>query len=180
MTTKLERIRCLCLDVDGVMTDGRLIVDNDGHAARAFHAQDGLALHWWQRLGGTVIICTGKESACVAARARELGIEHVIQGSQDKLADLQAKLTELDIELDEVAMVGDDLPDLPVLRKCGYPIAVANAVAEVRAVARLVTTRPGGAGAVRDAIEGLLRPTGRWAEVVAHYERGGADIQSKG
>ena len=180
MTTKLERIRCLCLDVDGVMTDGRLIVDHEGRTLRAFHVQDGLALHWWQRLGGTVIICTGKESGSVAARAQELGIEHVIQGSQDKLADLQRKLAELDIELDEVAMVGDDLPDLPVLRKCGYPIAVANAVPEVKAVARLVTERAGGAGAVRDAIEGLLRPIGRWPDVVAHYEQGGTDIQSKG
>lgn len=84
----MNDIRCLCLDVDGVLTDGRLYVDEDGRCGRTFSIQDGLAIEWFQRLGGVVVIITGKESRAVAARARELGIERVIQGSRDKLADL--------------------------------------------------------------------------------------------
>jgi 3-deoxy-D-manno-octulosonate 8-phosphate phosphatase (KDO 8-P phosphatase) len=93
----------------------------------------------------------------------------VIQGSGDKLADLGRLLARLGITLPETAMIGDDLPDVPVLCACGLPIAVANAVPEVKAAARLVTERPGGAGAVREALEHILRPDGRWARVLAHY-----------
>lgn len=169
MTAAMGEIRCLCLDVDGVLTDGRLQIDDDGRGARVFHVHDGFALHWFQRLGGVVVLCTGKESEAVAARARELGIEHVIQGSRDKLADVQALLGRLDIGLPQVAMIGDDLPDLPIMQRCGFPIAVANAVEEVKAVARLVTRHSGGGGAVREAVEHLLRWSGRWSEVLRQY-----------
>jgi len=172
----LNEIRCLCLDVDGVLTDGRIYVDADGRSARAFHVHDGFAIHWFQRLGGVVAIVSGKDSPAVTARARELGIEHVIQGSRDKLADLTALLGRLDLTLAQVAMVGDDLPDLPVLRRCGFPIAVADAAPEVKAAARLITRRPGGAGAVRDAVEYLLRTAGEWEQVLEHY--GAADATS--
>ena len=162
-------IRCLCLDVDGVLTDGRVYVDEDGRPLRAFHIHDGLAIHWFQRLVGPVVIITGKTSQGVAARARELDIRHLIQGSTDKLADLQQLLSRLDLRLEQVAAIGDDLLDLAVLKRCGFPIAVANAVDEVKAVARLVTQRPGGHGAVREAVEYLLREVGRWQEVTDHY-----------
>lgn len=162
-------IRCLCLDVDGVLTDGRLFVDDAGHGARIFHVHDGLALDWFQRLGGVVVVCSGKRSVAAAARARELGIKHVIQGSQDKLADLRPLLAQLGLDLSQTAAIGDDLPDLPLLLHCGFPIAVANAVAEVQAAARLITRRPGGHGAVREAVEHLLRQSGRWSAVLAHY-----------
>lgn len=165
----MGRIRCLCLDVDGVLTDGRLYVHEDGRASRAFHIHDGLAIEWFQRLGGVVVIITGKRSQAVATRAAELGIEHVVQASEDKLADLEELLSRLGIELGEVAAIGDDLPDLPVLARCGFPIAVADAVEEVKSAARLVTTRPGGRGAVREAIEHLLRESGRWPAVLEHY-----------
>jgi 3-deoxy-D-manno-octulosonate 8-phosphate phosphatase (KDO 8-P phosphatase) len=164
-------IRCVCLDVDGVLTDGRLFVDDAGRGARVFYVHDGLAIRWFERLGGIVVICSGKASAAVTARARELGIEHVIQGSPDKLADLKALLARLGLGLGlaQTAVIGDDLPDLPLMQQCGFPIAVANAIDEVKAVARLVTRRPGGTGAVREAIEFLLRRAGRWPEVLAHY-----------
>jgi len=164
-----NEIRCLCLDVDGVLTDGRVFVGEDGCPLRAFHIHDGLAIRWFQRLGGVVAIITGKRSEGVSARARELGIEHVVQGSEDKLADLQSLLPEMGLELRQVAAMGDDLPDLPLLKQCGFPIAVANAVEEVKAAARLVTQRPGGHGAVREAIEHMLRQAGRWDEVLRHY-----------
>ncbi|HUU96322.1 MAG TPA: HAD-IIIA family hydrolase [Phycisphaerae bacterium] len=162
-------IRCLCLDVDGVLTDGRVFVDEDGRPLRAFHIHDGLAMHWFQRLVGPVVIVTGKASQGVAARARELDVHHLIQGSTDKLADLQQLLSRLDLRLEHVAAIGDDLLDLPVLKRCGFPIAVANAVDEVKAAARLVTQRPGGHGAVREAVEYLLREAGRWQDVTDNY-----------
>jgi 3-deoxy-D-manno-octulosonate 8-phosphate phosphatase (KDO 8-P phosphatase) len=169
MMPAMSDIRCLCLDVDGVLTDGRLYVDDDGRTTRAFHIHDGLALRAFQQLGGVVVICTGKRSGAVAARARELEIEHVIQGSADKLADLQAWLDQHGLRLEQVAAVGDDLPDLPVLQRCGLPIAVANAVDEVKAAARYVTQRAGGDGAVREAVEYILRSSGRWNEVLAQF-----------
>jgi 3-deoxy-D-manno-octulosonate 8-phosphate phosphatase (KDO 8-P phosphatase) len=162
----MAEIRCIVLDVDGVLTDGRLLYGDHGEPLRAFHVHDGLAVEWFQRLGGEVVILSGKTSVAVETRARELGIRHVIQGSQDKLADLKRLLARLEIEPQRVAMVADDLPDLPALRFCGHPIAVANAVEQVKSVAAYVTQRSGGQGAVREAIEHLLRADGRWVQLV--------------
>ena len=162
-------IRCLVLDVDGVLTDGRLLYAGHARPLRAFHVHDGLAVEWFQRLGGVVAILSGKRSAAIKLRATEIGIRHVIQGSRDKLTALERLLSKLGIAPQQVAMIGDDLPDLPALRLCGYPVAVANAVPEVKAVARYVTERNGGDGAVREAVEHLLRVAGRWEEVLEHY-----------
>lgn len=160
---------CLVLDVDGVLTDGRLWYGPAPEPLRAFHIHDGLAIKCFMRAVGPVVILTAKQSQAVAARATELGIEHIIQGSRDKLGDLEALLERLDIKLAEVAAMGDDLPDLPVLRACGYPMAPDNAVAEVKSVARLVTKRAGGQGAVREAIEHLMRENGQWKRVLEGY-----------
>lgn len=151
------------------MTDGRLWIDDDGRPLRAFHVHDGFAIRCFQRVGGVVMIITGKESNCVAARARELGIEHVAQGSENKLADLRRLLEPLGISPAEAAMVGDDWPDMGVMRAVGYPIAVANAIDEIKSVARYVTARRGGEGAVREAIEHLLTADGRWQAAVARF-----------
>lgn len=166
----MAQFRCLYLDVDGVLTDGRILVAQDGSTSRAFHIHDGLAIRAFQRLGGTVVIVTGKTSGSVAHRAQELGIEHVIQGSDDKLSDLTALLkNKLHVPLNEIAAIGDDLPDLPVLQDCGYPMAPANAVAEVRQAARFVTVRRGGDGAVREAIEHLLQLNGQSGDMLKLY-----------
>jgi len=172
----MAEIRCVVFDVDGVLTDGRLFYGRQDEPLRAFHVHDGFAIRWLAELGVTPVILTGKSSAAVEARAAEIGIPHVIQGSRDKLADLKTLLRKLGLELEQVAMIADDLPDLPVLQACGYPIAVANAVAEVKAAARYVTEQPGGAGAVREALEHLLRADGRWSAVLAHYG-GGASAE---
>jgi 3-deoxy-D-manno-octulosonate 8-phosphate phosphatase (KDO 8-P phosphatase) len=177
MTAATSEISCLCLDVDGVLTDGRLYIDDDGRTLRAFHIHDGLAIAAFRRLGGEVVICTGKRSNAVVHRAAELGIEHVIQGSHDKLDDVQPVLEKLGVGLNRMAMVGDDLPDLRLMRACGWPIAVADAVAEVKAIARYVTEREGGRGAVREAVEHLLRLNGKWNEVVGNYD---AETRSPG
>jgi len=157
------------MDVDGVLTDGRLLYGDSGEALRAFHVHDGLAIEWFQRLGGIAVILTGKSGRAIAARAAELGIRHVVQGSRNKRHDLLALLEKIGVGAEETAVIGDDLPDLPAMQACGYPIAVANAAPEVRAAARYVTRRAGGDGAVREAIEHLLAAAGRWDEVVAHY-----------
>jgi 3-deoxy-D-manno-octulosonate 8-phosphate phosphatase (KDO 8-P phosphatase) len=167
----LNRPACLVMDVDGVLTDGRLWYGAAAEPSRAFHIQDGLAIKWFIRLGGLPVILTGKRSQAVAARAAELGIEHVMQGSEDKLADVRRFVDPRGIKLGDVAMIGDDLPDLPVMLACGYAIAVANAVAEVRSAAAFVTKRAGGDGAVREAIEHLLGADGRWEQVLAHYRQ---------
>lgn len=161
--------RLLALDVDGVLTDGQLYYGEQAEPLRAFHIHDGLAIQWFQRLGGTVAIITGKTSEAVSRRAAELRIAAVVQGSEDKGRDLRRIAAQLGIPIEETAMIGDDLPDLPAMRTCGFPIAVANAVAEVKAVARYVTQRSGGAGAVREAIEFMLRGAGVWARVEQHY-----------
>lgn len=165
-------IRCLCLDVDGVLTTGHVFFDDAGCGGRQFHVHDGFAMRCFMDLGGTIIICSGKTSAAVAARMAELGVTHVMQGSRDKLADVQACLAPLGISLAQTAVMGDDLPDLALMRRCGFPVAVANAAAEVKAAAWLVTDRSGGAGAVREAIEHILRAAGRWAEVVRRWDAG--------
>lgn len=165
-------IGCLCLDVDGVLTSGHVFFDDAGRGGRKFHVHDGFAMRCFMDLGGTIVICSGKESAAVAARMAELGVTHVLQGSRDKLADVQACLAPLGITLAQTAMVGDDLPDLTLMRRCGFPVAVANAAPEVKAAARLVTERCGGEGAVREVIEHILRASGRWAEVVRRWDVG--------
>lgn len=163
-------IRCLVLDVDGVLTDGRLWYGIGAEPLRAFHIHDGLAIQCFQWTLGEVVILTAKRSEAVRMRAEELGIHHVIQGSRDKWADLERLLGELDLTPDQVAAMGDDLPDLPVLRRVGYPIAPANAASEVQAAARFITTRSGGHGAVREAVEHLLRESGHWDAVLNRYD----------
>lgn len=162
-------VRCLVLDVDGVMTDGRLFYFEDKEPARAFHTHDGLAIKCFERLVGPVIVVTAKESRAVVTRAHELGIDDVIQGSRDKLIDTQAALQDLNMSLSQAAVIGDDLPDLAIMRHAAYPMAPANAAPEVREVARYVTTAVGGHGAVREAIEHLLRADGRWDDVVRQH-----------
>jgi len=166
-------IRCLVLDVDGVLTDGRLYYDEDGRSQRVFHVQDGIAIEWFQSLGGVLAILSGKSSPAVAIRAAHLGIRHVIQGSRDKLADLKGLLSQASVAPEETAFMGDDLPDLPAMRACGLAIAPANAVEPVRSAAGLVTRRPGGEGAVREALEHLMRLNGDWDVILQRYGQTG-------
>ncbi|MEO0476271.1 MAG: HAD-IIIA family hydrolase [Planctomycetota bacterium] len=162
-------IQLLVLDVDGVLTDGGLYVDDDGKPSKKFNVKDGLGIKLAQRFGIGVAILTGKTSQVVEYRAKELGIEHVIQGSKDKGADITALAKRLGIALSDTAMMGDDLPDLPAFAVVGYKIAVGDAVDETKAAADFVTTKPGGRGAVREAIEHLLKARGKWDEAAAGF-----------
>jgi 3-deoxy-D-manno-octulosonate 8-phosphate phosphatase (KDO 8-P phosphatase) len=162
-------IELLLLDVDGVLTDGSVIYADDGTEWKRFHVRDGSGLKLWRAAGKRSAIVSGRTSAAVARRASELGIDPVLQGRDDKLAALAEVLTATGLRPEQVCAVGDDLPDVPVLRRCGLAVAVADACPEVRAVAHHVTAAPGGRGAVREAIEWLLKLNGRWAELTAHY-----------
>ncbi|HEX3150493.1 MAG TPA: HAD hydrolase family protein [Gemmataceae bacterium] len=163
---EFARIRLLLLDVDGVLTDGRVVYSDAGHEIKSFHVRDGSGLKYWRQSGGRTAILSGRSSAAVTRRAAELGIEPVVQGVDEKLPAFRRILNELGMQADQVCAIGDDLPDLPVLRQCGLPVAVADAAPEVRQLARFVTSTPGGHGAVREAIEWLMRGQGKWDAVV--------------
>lgn len=164
-----DSIRLLVLDVDGVLTDGRIIIDDEGRETKHFDVRDGAGLSAWRRLGYQTAIITGRSSMVVTHRARELRIGQVIQGCRDKRSALQTVLERSGVSAAQCAVMGDDLPDLGMMRACGYPIAVADACPEILAEAAHVTAARGGRGAVREAVEHLLRSTGRWGEAVALY-----------
>ena len=159
-------IRLLVLDVDGVLTDGTIGFDDSGQQSRRFHIRDGLAITMWKSIGRQVAILSSKRSEAVLARARMLGIEWVEQGAEDKLPGLERLMQSAGVTAEETAYVGDDLLDLVALRRVGYPVAVADAASEVRAVAQFVTTRRGGDAAVREAIEHLLKREGVWEDAL--------------
>jgi 3-deoxy-D-manno-octulosonate 8-phosphate phosphatase (KDO 8-P phosphatase) len=169
MTVELNRIRLLLLDVDGVMTDGRIIYLNDGAEAKAFDVKDGHGLKLIQRAGIRVGIITGRQSEVVARRAAELGIEIVYQGAKDKMLPFLEIIEKLGLEPCEVAYVGDDLVDLPVMRQAGFSATVADAVDDIKPYVDLVTSRPGGRGAVREVCDFLLKQSGRWSSVTSRY-----------
>lgn len=166
---KARAIRLLVLDVDGVLTDGRLWYDNSGEELKAFHIQDGLGIKLLQGTGVAVAIITGRQSALVARRAAELGIRHVIQGREDKLLALRGLCNELDIALHEVAYVGDDLPDLSAIRSVGLGLTVADGRELIATHAAYRTNRPGGFGAVREVCELIMQAQGTLDGVFARY-----------
>jgi len=169
MPIRLARIRLLLLDVDGVLTDGRIIYDSQGVETKAFDVKDGHGLKLLQRAGIAVGIITGRQSPVVDIRARELGIEIVYQGAKDKLVPFGEILAKLGLTAEEVAYVGDDLPDLPVMRRVGWAAAPSDAIEEVKPYAHYVTVRPGGRGAVREVCDLLLRESGHWEGVASRY-----------
>jgi 3-deoxy-D-manno-octulosonate 8-phosphate phosphatase (KDO 8-P phosphatase) len=167
---RFARIELLVLDVDGVLTDGRVIYTAAGDEVKSFHVRDGSGLKFWRQSGKKIAILSGRASPAVDRRAAELGITAVVQGVGEKLPAFRRILNDLGLRPDQACAVGDDLPDLPVLRHCGLGVAVADAVPELKAAAAYVTTVPGGHGAVREAVEWLMRGQGTWASVVAELE----------
>jgi len=157
---RARRIRLLVLDVDGVLTDGRLFFSAAGEELKVFHVRDGSGLVAVQRAGITVAIISGRDSPAVTRRAAELGIRHVRQGVADKGAALDALRAELGMATEETACVGDDTPDLPMLRRAGLAIGVADAHPALLSVVHWVTPSNGGQGAVREACDLLLSARG--------------------
>ena len=164
-------IALLCLDVDGVLTDGGIFIDDLGRETKRFHVRDGSGIKMWQRLGYHCAIITGRQGLVVRHRAQERGIELVIQGARDQREGFAMVLSELDLDASQAAVIADDLPELGMMKLCGYGIAVADASAEIKKAAHYVTVLPGGHGAVREAIEHLLREKGEWENAVRLYEK---------
>lgn len=161
--SQIQDIQVLALDVDGVLTDGTLTFDpTTNQELKSFHVHDGLGISMWKSVGNEVVIISGRSAEVVTRRANELGITHVYQGSNDKIADLQRALSEIGANPEQTAFVGDDLGDIPVMRHAGYSIAVADAAEEVKEVADWVSEQNGGQGAVRQAIEHLMKNAGTW------------------
>ncbi len=153
----LANIRLVAFDVDGVFTDGRIYLSNDGVESKAFNTQDGYGVRQVLLAGIEIAVISGRRSAAVQQRMDELGVRHVIQGCSDKIAAFEALTKELGITDAECIYVGDDVPDLPLLDKAGISVAVANAVAEVRELSDYTTQARGGFGAVREVCDLLLR-----------------------
>jgi 3-deoxy-D-manno-octulosonate 8-phosphate phosphatase (KDO 8-P phosphatase) len=168
-----KRVKLVILDVDGVLTDGGIVLgDVDGQRLelKRYDIQDGLGIRMMQRAGIRVAIVTGRVSKSVELRGRELGIDDVIQDEHArKVVAVRRLAKEAGWTMSEVACVGDDLPDLGLMRECGLPVAVANATSETREAATVRLTRPGGAGAVREFAELLLRARGEWDGLVEWY-----------
>lgn len=156
-------IRLAVFDVDGVLTDGRFYLSNEGVESKAFSTQDGYGLKRLLAAGVDVAVISSRSSQAVALRMAELGIRHVVQGARDKVAAFEKLTGELQLSAEQCVYVGDDIPDLPLLRRAGYAIAVANAVEEVRQACDYTTHSPGGAGAVREICDLLTEActTGR-------------------
>jgi len=166
---RASRIKLLLMDCDGVLTDGRLWLTDDGDEQKSFNTHDGLGLSLLHRAGVKSGIITGRSSRAVVRRAQELGIEFVCQGSPDKIGAFEQLLKEAGVDENEVAFVGDDLPDIPIMNRAELAVAVADAVEETRAVAHYVTRAKGGRGAVREVIEIILKSQGRWHDLVEDY-----------
>lgn len=156
MAEDLHDIRAIVLDVDGVLTDGRLYFTAAGESMKAFYVQDGTAIKAWQHSGRQLAFLSGRESPVVEARAKDLGVSCVVQGRVDKLEPFRELVSSWSLRPEQVCYVGDDTPDIPPMRACGFAVAVANAVPEVKKYAQYVTAVAGGAGAVREIIDHLL------------------------
>jgi 3-deoxy-D-manno-octulosonate 8-phosphate phosphatase (KDO 8-P phosphatase) len=163
---RCSAIELLIVDVDGVLTNGGITYGSPDVEIKQFHVRDGSGLHQWHRAGKQTGLITGRSSPVVARRAAELAIGFVIQGAGEKLPAYGHLLTEAGVLNEAVCYIGDDFPDLPPLHACGLAVAVADACAEARAVAHYITQASGGYGAVREAIELILRCQGKWLEVV--------------
>jgi 3-deoxy-D-manno-octulosonate 8-phosphate phosphatase (KDO 8-P phosphatase) len=174
VAARARKIRVLLMDVDGVLTAGQVFLMplGDGTAVemKAFHSQDGAGLKLAREAGLRTGVISGRESAATKRRAEETGMEFVFQGRAEKLPAYEEILRTAGVRDSEVAYIGDDLPDLPVLERVGLAIAVANAVDEVRGAAHHVTRRSGGEAGVREAIEGILKAQGKW-RIVAKRAR---------
>ena len=158
-----KKIKLVCLDVDGVLTDGSIIISGQGELFKQFYVRDGLGIKFLQDCGIQVAICTGRQSDIVIERAKELGITLLMQGQKDKREGLAEICRKAGVSPEETAYMGDDIPDLECMRAVGIPVAPADAASEILEAARYVSEYPGGRGCVRDIVEQVLRARGDWA-----------------
>ncbi len=162
-------IKLLILDIDGVLTDGRVIYDQDGREIKFFDIKDGHGLKLLQRAGFGIVWLSGRQSRVNRVRAQELGIDELVEDCKVKLPVFQELVAQRGLKPEQAAFMGDDLIDLPPMRACGLALAPSDAWPEVRAMAHWVASLPGGRGAVRQACELLLKASGKWEEVTGRY-----------
>jgi 3-deoxy-D-manno-octulosonate 8-phosphate phosphatase (KDO 8-P phosphatase) len=167
--TDLKQIKLLAMDVDGVLTDGSITVGPDGSEFKTFSLLDGHGIRMWRRAGLKTALISGRESAVTKQRADEMEIDFLYQPCQQKLDGFEKLLSDSQLEPKNIAYIGDDVLDIPLMKRAGFGIAVANAVDELKNHAHYVTSRPGGKGAVREVVEYILKNTGRWAELMERY-----------
>jgi 3-deoxy-D-manno-octulosonate 8-phosphate phosphatase (KDO 8-P phosphatase) len=166
---KLKNIKLLLLDVDGVLTDGKIVYTDSGEQIKAFDVKDGHGLKLLMRSGAEVVLITGRESKVVLHRARDLGIQEVYQKVTNKIEIYEKILKEKNLEDIHVGFVGDDLIDIPVLKRVGFSAAVEDAIPEVKEIVDYVTSKKGGEGAVREVCELLLKSQDKWEELTERY-----------
>ncbi len=166
---KAKRIKVLVVDIDGVMTDGRIVYSVYGEELKFYDVQDGFGISLLNRAGIKTVIITAKKSKIVKHRARDLKVAHAYQGFLDKLIPFNDLLKRFNVAPEEVCFIGDDLIDMPVLKRVGLAVAVPNAVDEVKGSAHHVTSRAGGRGAVREICDLILKAQGKWALVTVKY-----------
>jgi len=171
LTKIAQGIRLLILDVDGVLTDGSIILDNEGNEFKAFHVRDGHGIKMLIRAGINVAIITGRYSKVVERRAHELGITEIYQKSYDKRVAYRQLVEKYSVDEKEVAYIGDDIVDIPLLKRSGFPVVVADADDEVKAVAAMITKNRGGKGAVREICDFLLKAKGLWEDIIDEYSK---------
>lgn len=166
---KAKKLKLLVLDVDGVLTDGKLFFDNDGNEYKSFHAQDGHGIKMLRQTGVEVAVISGRKSNSVALRMKNLGIEHVYQGHENKIAAFNEIIEKIGITPEQAAHVGDDVIDLPIMIRVGLAIAVNDANFAVKQHADWCTTSPGGQGAVREVCDFIMQAQGRFDEMLNVY-----------
>jgi 3-deoxy-D-manno-octulosonate 8-phosphate phosphatase (KDO 8-P phosphatase) len=166
---RAARIRLLLMDCDGVLTDGRITLIGDGDEEKSFHTRDGHGLVLLHRAGLRSGIISGRTSSLVERRARELSMAFVKQGTWDKIKEFEEVLREAEVEDSEVAFIGDDVTDIPLMQRCELAVAVADAAEETRRAAHYVTELPGGFGAVREVCELILKAQGHWEDLMKRY-----------
>ena len=162
-------IKLIVLDVDGTLTDGKLYIDNMGNEMKAFDVKDGLAISQGVKQGMTFAIITGKTSKIVERRGKELGIQEIVQGSRDKVADLKKILDKYGFDFEEVAYIGDDLIDLKPMKLCGFSACPNDAVEEIKEVSDYVAFKTGGNGAVREVLEIIFKEQNLWENIVENF-----------
>jgi len=167
---KAKKIKILLLDVDGVLTDGRIVYDSRGCNIKFFDVHDGLGVYCLKKTGIKTMLITAKGSRAIRPRARDMGVSAVFENISPKTAVLEKILKKYRVNTEEICFVADDLVDLCLMKRVGLPIAVFNAAPEIKEVASYITLKPGGGGAVREVAELILKAQGKWEGVIRGYD----------
>jgi len=168
---KAKKIKLLILDVDGVLTDGKIVFDERGKQFKFFDVQDGLGVVLLRRAGIKTIIISARYSRTVSVRAKDMKVFKIYQNSENKLHTYRKILKQLKLRESQTCFVGDELIDIPVLKRAGLSVAVANAASEAKKSANYITKRKGGSGAVREVIELILKSQNKWSKIISKYQR---------